>query len=721
MWSAAAFGLVVGFNPATGKAISVGDSAAPERRPKPDPTQKVVIIPALEPSETPPEIDGWLNDAVWARVPATTDFHQVRPTAFAAPSRRTVVRVVYDKHALYVAAQLDDDAEAVARAQRLQGRSFDFDDQFHVVLDTFHNGRTGYFFQVNPNGIRREALIENDAVYDDWVAIWRASARVTGTGWQVEMVIPFRSLAFDPTAERWGLNFGRVIPRRSEEIAWSSRGQDGWSMAPAVAGDGVGFRNLAQGLGLDIQTGLLLARRAVVENVTSFEPTVDAFYKPSPQLTVAATVNTDFSASEVDDRVVNLTRFSIAFPERRAFFIQDANLFSFGGLTVNARPYFSRRIGLDDEGRPLDIYGGLRAVARLGPVGLGLVSAVQDADGRPQWLSVLRGTVDLLSQSQAGLIATHRWGGGVGNQLVGADVLYRNQSEGTGELLAVRAWLQGSFDDLIGSDLAAGASMGFPNDRLSAELSCQHIGARFSPGLGFVNRTGIRRCDAFVRGRQRIPGGWLRRIEGRLDASVVTDLDHRLQSGRLAVSPLQLRSRAGDTLALTAVARQESLSERFEIADEIAIAPRTYHFITGELTVATAPTRPWAGAFRVAIGRFFDGDRLDLGGSFDGRFGAVRLEADYEQSTVRLPTGSFVTRVVRFGGDVAMTSSWAWLNRLQFDTVTGVVAVNSRLRWLPHAGQALVVVFDQALKRIDRQFETERLEVIARFNYTWRF
>ena len=681
-------------------------------------SDKQTTVVRLEADEPPPKIDGALDDAVWRRRSPISDFHQVRPTAFASPSRKTTVWLTYSRDALYVAARLADEPRAIDRTQRIQGRSFDFDDHFHVVLDTYHNGRQAYFFQVNPRGIRREALIENDAVYDDWTTIWRAAAKVTEDGWVVEMAVPFKSLGFARDSAAWGINFGRVIPRRGEEIAWRSRGRDGWSMAPEVAGDLLGLQAPDQGIGLDVQTGLI-AQRTSNNGRVGLEPTVDAFYHPNPSLTVAGTANTDFSSVDVDDRIVNLTRFAVLFPEKRPFFLQDVNIFEFGRVSANGRPFFSRRIGLDDEGRPRDIYGGLKAVVRSGRVGAGVVSVVQDTEGRAEGATAARATVDILSRSRVGLIFTDRRNDTQNNQVVGADLLFRDDRLLRGRLLTGQAWLQSSFDSALGQDFAAGAAVAYPNDRLNAQLSYMHLGRRFEPGLGFVNRTGIRKIDLSTRGRYIFTDHWLRRVDARLSLSAITDLDHRLQTGVLRFEPLSVRNGAADSLTLAFLGRFERLDEPFAISENVVITPGRYRFARAEFSLETSPSRPLSAGARLEVGEFFDGHRFDVALRLDLRLGPVQLDFDYEQASVAVVAGRLVTRVARVGTDFAITPSWAWLNRLQYDTVTDLLSVNSRLRWWPDAGTSVVFVTNYVTSIQSRS--TSQVDLIARLTYTWRF
>ena len=303
-------------------------------------------------TDRPPVIDGVLDEAAWSLAAKIEDFHEIQPTEYAAPSERTVVYLMYDDNALYIGAKLydRDPTQITARILR-QGERVFGDDWFSVILDPFHDQRSGYRFQTNPNGLRQEALYQNVSDEQwDWQGIWSTAAKIDDEGWTTEIAIPFKTLSFDPTNDTWGINFRRSIARRDERMGWVSRNRN---TDPSISGVAIGFAGLKQGLGLDLVPSMSVSDRRYFDGTPSkseIDPSFDLFYKISPSLTGSLTVNTDFSATDVDDRQVNLTRFDLFFPEKRDFFLQDADIFEFGNIDQNGRPFFSRNIGLSDTG-----------------------------------------------------------------------------------------------------------------------------------------------------------------------------------------------------------------------------------------------------------------------------------------------------------------------------------------------------------------------------------
>ena len=203
-----------------------------------------------------------------------------------------------------------------------QGQALDGDDVFAVILDPYLDRRNGYRFEVNPNGVRWEGLFQNiSGIEGNWQGIWEARSERVENGWTTEIRIPFQSLSFTPGSSTWGINFNRIRRNDNENIAWMSRNRE---INPSTAGTATGLDGLRQGVGLDVVPSMTLRRNRTF-GVGSFEedhyePQLDVFYKLTPQLNASLTLNTDFSATEVDDRQVNLTRFNLFFPEKRDFF-----------------------------------------------------------------------------------------------------------------------------------------------------------------------------------------------------------------------------------------------------------------------------------------------------------------------------------------------------------------------------------------------------------------
>ena len=275
------------------------------------------VVPAVF-TDVAPVIDGDVSDAVWEKGARLTDFHQVRPIEFDPAGEDLEIRILYDSDFLYIRAVVTMHDLADITANKLaQGSQTFAEDRVFVLLDPYRNRRTGYQFLVTPNGVREEGLYDGGRrVNRNWDGVWKSNTRRTETGWTAEMAIPFKTINFEVSNEDWGISFGLKIYNRNEDIAWTSQGAE---TLPASAGTLAGINRAEQGIGLDVTPSLSVKfdiDHDENEEDSDIEPSLDVIYKITPSLTVAVTANTDFSAAEVDDRVVSLDRFSVFFSRK---------------------------------------------------------------------------------------------------------------------------------------------------------------------------------------------------------------------------------------------------------------------------------------------------------------------------------------------------------------------------------------------------------------------
>jgi hypothetical protein len=683
----------------------------------------------------PPIIDGILDEPAWQLAAQVEDLHEIQPTEYAPASERTVVYLLYDSDAIYIAARLydSDPSQVTARILR-QGEQVFGDDWFSVLLDPFHDRRSGYRFMTNPNGLRQEGLFQNISEEQwDWEGIWYTASTTDGQGWVTEIAIPFKTLSFDPGNDTWGINFRRAIARRDERTGWVSRNRNS---DPSTSGTVVGLTGLEQGVGLDIVPSVSLSERQPFDGTASSsdaEPSLDVFYKLSPSLTGALTINTDFSATEVDDRQVNLTRFGLFFPEKRDFFLQDADIFEFGGLEENGRPFFSRRIGLSDDGALVDLEVGGKVTGRVGRFNLGLLSARQDAIGATipaDNATVLRASANLLEESSVGMILTEGNPGGIAdNSLAGADFLYRNSRLPGGKLVEVNAWLQKSdTEGETGDQSAYGLRIGMPNNSgWRGGVRLQKLGEHFEPGLGFLNRPGVRSLDFSTEYTHRPREGLFRSLSSGYDAERTELLNGELQSQSVRYTLIELENRFGDALSVEHEAEQEQLDEPFEISDGIIIPMDRYSFGGTSIEIETADQRKVWGSAGYQRSDFFGGHRTEIEAEVSWRpSGRLRTSFGYDFNDIDLPQGSFVTRLVSFRTDVAFSSQLSWVTRIQYDNVSERMGINLRLHWIPQAGREAFVVLNHNLLRdfdLDRddRFHSEVADTVIKYSYTFRF
>lgn len=696
-------------------------------------------------ASTPPVIDGVLDEAVWQTAAVVDDLHEIEPVEYAEPSERTVVYILYDNDSLYIGARMfDRDPEQITARIMRQGEQVFGDDFFNVNIDPFYDRRSGYRFLTNANGVRQEGIFQNVTENQwEWQGIWYVASSIDDQGWAAEIRIPLKSISFDPNGDTWGINFRRGIARRDERIGWVSRNRN---TDPSTSGIAVGFEGLRQGMGLDVVPSIAVTERktfATSADETSFsttetDPSLDVFYKITPSLTSALTINTDFSATEVDDRQVNLTRFGLFFPEKRDFFLQDADIFEFGALEENGRPFFSRSIGLSAGGEPVDLEVGGKITGRVGRFNIGALTVRQDQsagriDGNPVIFPqdnavVARVSANILEESAIGLIATEGDPrSNAENSLEGVDFTFRNTRLPGGRTIATHIWAQQSeTQGLQGEDRAYGMRIQSPNEEgWRGNLQFSHIEENFNPGLGFVNNPGIDQINFGTEHVWRRSGGFLRSVLTGVNFEKADYIaDDGLQSKRRTLRLLEIETQLGDELQIRHHWKDEMLIEPFEIADNVVIPINAYTFRDFSIDLETADNRRVWGNLNYRIGPFFGGDRVQTGVGISWRPSRrVFASLSYETNDIHLPQGNFITRLAQYRAEFVVSPKLSWVTLIQYDNVSEVVGLNSRIHWFPEPGREAFVVFNHNAQDLDRDnnFDSIGADVSIKYNYTFRF
>jgi hypothetical protein len=683
-------------------------------------------------ASAPPVIDGILDDEVWQTAAVIEDFHEVEPNEFSPPKEKLRFRVLYDEDNLYVGAEINMHVDEVTAFKLSQGSNIQEEDRLKVVLDPYNNKRTGYDFRMNPNGVREEGLFGSvGRPNTDWNGIWDGRTNQTDEAWTAELAIPFKTLNFDPNNEDWGISFSLNITGRNEQIAWTSQGK---VTRPGSLGVMTGVNRAKQGRGLDILPSVSLQRRKDFVNDTETlkaEPSIDVLYKITPLLTAALTVNTDFSAAEVDDRVINLERFPVFFPEKRTFFLQDADIFTFANLDGNGIPFFSRRIGLDESREPVDIIAGGKLTGRIGPVNLGVLSVAQEAGLDDVNLFVGRAYLNVLNLSTLGLIFTDGSPDPtVSNSIVGVDFNYVNRDLFGGKIVSSSAWyLKSDTEGVTSSQDAYGLTAqlsrtgGFFGDM---ELST--IGQNYAPALGFVNRADIRKSSIEV-GYIAFPSsGPFQEIETTAEITQITDLDGNTESEILDYEPITFVSNTDDRVEISLRREREVLTSPFEIFDGVIIDVGDYSWYRADMEFATGDQRKIVLEGKVGNGDFYDGDRFQLSADVlwqPSKHFSLRTGLDYND--IELSTGKFISRLITMRADVAFSSTWSWSTLAQYDNESEEVSVNSRLRWIPKAGQEMIFVLnhgfivDEPIPGAGREWRSLNSDIVLKATYTFRY
>ncbi|MEN8162897.1 MAG: DUF5916 domain-containing protein, partial [Acidobacteriota bacterium] len=417
-----------------------------------------MIPPQIETpiTESAIRIDGLLDEPAWRDAAVIPHLEQQDPHPGEPSAFQTEVRILVDRHALYVAfVCFDPEPTKMAVHTMQRDGNFYGDDTVAVVLDTTGDGRRGYLFRVNAAGARLDGLVAGPESFSaEWDGIWDARTRRTPDGWTVEMRIPAQTLRFTWGLDRWGFNVERFIARERMTLRWSSPTLDSRLVDLQRAGVLAGAGNLRQGLGLSISPfGLMRSERNLVADETAFDSDIggDITWNVTRDLTSYLTINTDFAETEVDTRQINLTRFPLFFPEKRSFFLEGSDLFEFGlGTNHEFIPFFSRRIGLF-EGAQVPILAGVKVLGRTGPWSVGLLDTVMDeTDGTDKTnLFAGRVTYDVNEHLTIGTIVTDGDPEGAqDNTLVGLDAVWRTSTFLGDKNFSVGGWAASSRGDV---------------------------------------------------------------------------------------------------------------------------------------------------------------------------------------------------------------------------------------------------------------------------------
>ena len=340
-------------------------------------------------TEVAPHIDGFVNDDVWRSAASISDFYQREPVPGDPVSQPTEFLFLFDHNNIYVAIRCSDEPGGITAKELARDVSLGEDDRIQVIFDTFLDGRNGYWFQIGPRGSIGDGLVsENGKTFNkSWDGLWDGKARITDTGWEAEMIIPFKTMGFKKGNDTWGLKLIRYIKRKSEMSTWPETSLNGEKFSVSDGGRITGLTGITQGIGLDLIPYLTggFSRKENSDPDPVLDGGIDAFYQITPSLKAAVTINTDFAQTEVDEKQINLTRFSLYFPEKRDFFLDGSSYFTFGinGDDDNPQktamiPFFSRRIGLDSSGNPVPINYGGKFTGKAGKFNIGMLHIKDD-------------------------------------------------------------------------------------------------------------------------------------------------------------------------------------------------------------------------------------------------------------------------------------------------------------------------------------------------------
>ncbi|MEQ1898682.1 MAG: DUF5916 domain-containing protein [Vicinamibacterales bacterium] len=662
------------------------------------------------------KLDGQLDEEVYqANLPTATAFIQSEPYPGQPGTEKTEAWVFFDDKNLYFCFRLwDSHPERMIINEMRHDASQDIfqNENISIIIDTFHDQRSGYYFMTNPLGARRDVQFQSEQQNNsEWNPVWNPKAQRFDGGWTAEVAIPFKSIRYPAGVEQtWGVNLRRVVRWKNETTFLTA-------IPPGVAGGGVfrlqdeatlvGLKVPAAGRNLDILpfvTGRSTTDRVarpVVNNQVRADWGGDLKMGVTKGLTADFTYNTDFAQVEDDLQQVNLTRFGVFFPEKRAFFLEGQGIFSFGGDSGGDIPtmFFSRQVGLA-RGTPVPIVGGGRLTGKAGAYTIGVVDIQTEqtpAIGEPSTnFGVLRLRRDILKKSYVGVMATRRTPSvGRDNLTVGVDT-----NIGLG-LHAINAYLaKTSTPGRSGEDFSYMAAYDFPGDRYGASGQRLVVGKNFNPEMGFLRRQDFQTTAASFRfsprprrGNARLKA--FRKFSYSTAADYTTDNEGRLQSRSVSGSfNADLMNGGGFS---GGVDREfEGLTAQFQIAPGVRIPVGGYGFTRYRAGVSLPPSFRVRGNISANLGDFYDGTRQTL--TYTGRVEVTKqftIEPTLSLNRVRLPAGAFTTNLVQSRISYTFTPRTTLGTLVQYNSSARAVSANVRFRWEYIPGSDLFVVYTE--------------------------
>ncbi len=664
-------------------------------------------------------LDGNLSEPCWNEAPVVADLRQRDPREGEPATEKTEIRVVYFQKAIYFGVFCTDSRPEliVAKEMRRDG-DVEGDDSITIVLDTYLDHRNAFYFAFNANGARKDALVvdENENSNVDWNGVWDVKAYKTDNGWQAEVMIPFDTLRFKPNQQQWGINFRRMIRRKNEEVLWQAYRRNAGIFRIGEAGLIEDIPRIEQAHRFEIRPYFSFGYTETLPSgtqdpsrlVSDHEEKVglDGKIKLAKNLAADITVNTDFAQTEVDQAVLNLTRFPVRFPEKRDFFLENAGFFDFLSSGNNSI-FFSRRIGLSDKGEPIPIDAGGRVTGKIGRFDLGLMNVQTRAEGSTPAgnYTALRPKFGVLKKSYVGAIFTNVYNAADGNrnQAYGFDSVF-SFSNFFGQNISFSSSIAQTSTPGLKRDRTAGYfGISFPNDWVESWFNYSFIQKNFNPELGFLERGAVEQYSARWRFQPRPPAPWNKWIRKMyfkpLDINVYNSLPSReLESLSQEFRPIGFDFQTGDTFEFNIIRHFDRLDEDFNIFGDVVIPSGRYWWNTYQIQYDTSSKRRWG-----------IGGSISWGDYYNGAMKQIELEGGVKITDHFSAIGSYATSHANYHGvrftthEMSSRLVYAFSNRAnlqvftQWNNETRVANVYVRLHIIPKIGSDIYGVFNQLL------------------------
>jgi len=649
------------------------------------------------------KVDGLLDEPVWSTIKPITEFVQRLPLDGGEPTEKSEMRILYDNNNLYFGFTFfDSDPEKVRATILNRGGWIHRDDKLEIALDTYHDRRNAYLFEMNPLGTQDDALItdENRPGLDEWAwdGVYISEGKVTDFGWVLEVAIPWTTLRFPNKGElTMGLAIKRYINRKNESVIWPHIGLEYSSDIYQVSqyANLKGLKDIKRGKDIKIKPFAIGGTQNQITDEKTVNDNIgnggfDIYYGLKSNLTLNLTYNTDFAQVEADNAQINLTRFNLFYPEKREFFLTRSKLFAFGN-SRQTEVFFSRKIGLNQ-----DVVGGARLFGQIGKTSVGALNIHTRADGDlpATHYSAIRLRKDVRDRTTVGAIITDVSSKGIRNSVYGIDGEMRFWGNSS-----VSAWYSQVNDtSLVGPSAASMIKMDLRNDRYFLTAGQHRVDEDFRPGLGFVQRQ-----DMIGTG---IIAGFTPRVG---------DGDELIRQWRFTIYARDVRNHAGihetgvlnggieailetrDKIGLKVIQNKEKLTAGFTLGNGVEIQKGNYRDRKISFSARTNQSRGVWGNFALSKGDYFGGNKTSMSGSIGKQFSNhLTLYGSANQNIVSMPSQEeFTANIYGITAEVALNRKWFGKALIQYDNFSEQLQLYCRINWIHTPGSDLFIVLNQ--------------------------
>lgn len=679
------------------------------------------------------KLDGKLNEACWLNALAVENFTQREQNEGDPGTEKTRIAVVYTTNEIYFGIWCyDSKPEKISAQQMVRDFSWSSDDNIEVMISTFNDNRNGYLFVTNPNGAMADVWVGDEGKdwNKDWNGVWDVATEINEEGWFAEIVIPFSTLKFKKDSTQiWGINFERNIRRKKEQLLWQ-----GWSRLYDVekisqGGKLNGIKNIKQGTKIEIKPYLLGGFELFDEGINKTGKIGGEInFDISPTLKLNFTANTDFAQVESDRKQINLSRFSLYYPEKRQFFLEGKNYYDMN--IGDVRLFYSRKIGID-QNTEIPIIGGTRLFGKLNKTNIGIMSIQTNAkDSIPTTnYSIIKIKQDIFKQSNIGMFLNQKYSEKHYNRIYGTNFTYS-----TSELFKEKNLLVGGSvaisetkvfeenEDMNNENLSYNVFLSYPNDVIEYDLGFTTVESGFNPEMGFTNRKNYQMLYTELQFNPRFKKlPFFRNLIFKpIDINFyINDETKETESVFYEWRPFGFVSKSGEFLEFNIQHVFDKPVEDFELIDSIYIPADSYSDNRFEIIFSSFKGRKIAAEAIVNIGEFYTGHRQEYGLYTYLNFNRhLNIGFDWQKNYIQLPQKSLTTDEIGGRIDYAFNPKLQTGLFAQWNNEDKNITVNYRINWIPKIGSYFYFVINQEYST-DKLIKLERTTIIGKL--IWRF